>query len=46
VTVLQNGIRPVELQPGDGDRAIEEMFAAGALLESRAEVSSDGRIDS
>ena len=46
VTVLQNGIRAVDLQSGDGDRAIEEMFAAGALLESRAEVSNEGRIDS
>lgn len=34
--VIQNGIRAVDLQPGDGDRAIEEMLAAGALLESRA----------
>jgi len=39
VTVLQNGIRAVDLQPGDGDEAIEEMFAAGALLESRAQVA-------
>ena len=46
VTVLQNGIRAVELQPGDGDRAIEEMFAAGALLESRAALSKEGGIDS
>ena len=40
VTVLQNAIRAVNLQPTDGDRAIEEMLAAGALLESRATVSS------
>ena len=46
VTVLQNGIRAVELQPGDGDRAIEEMFSAGALLESRAQVAADSPIDS
>jgi len=46
VTVLQNGIRAVDLQPGDGDKAIEEMFAAGALLESRAQVSGPGRLDS
>jgi nicotinamidase/pyrazinamidase len=39
VTVLQNGIRAVNLDPGDGDKAIEEMFAAGALLESRAQVA-------
>jgi nicotinamidase/pyrazinamidase len=46
ITVLQNGICAVELQPGDGDRAIEEMFSAGALLESRAAVSADGGLDS
>jgi nicotinamidase/pyrazinamidase len=45
-TVLQNGIRAVDVQPGDGDRAIEEMFAAGALLESRAQVSGQGGLDS
>jgi len=37
-TVIQNGIRAVDLQPGDGDHAIEEMLASGALLESRAVV--------
>jgi nicotinamidase/pyrazinamidase len=46
VTVLNNGIRAVDLAAGDGDRAIEEMFAAGALLESRAAVSSEGGLDS
>ncbi len=35
ITVLQNMIRPVELAPGDADQAIEEMLAAGALLENR-----------
>ncbi len=35
-TVLEDAIRAVELQPGDGTRAVEEMLAAGALLESRA----------
>lgn len=39
VTVLDNGIRAVDLQPGDGERAIEEMFAAGALLESSSAVA-------
>jgi nicotinamidase/pyrazinamidase len=34
-TVLQNGVRAVNLQPGDGERAVEDMLAAGALLESR-----------
>jgi nicotinamidase/pyrazinamidase len=38
-TVIQNAIRAVELEPGDGDRAVEEMLAAGALLESRASVA-------
>ena len=37
-TVIQNAIRAVNLEPGDGDRAVEEMLAAGALLESRATV--------
>jgi nicotinamidase/pyrazinamidase len=37
-TVLDNAIRAVELQPGDGDRAVEAMLAAGALLESRRTV--------
>ncbi len=38
VTVLGNAIRAVNLADGDGDRAVEEMFGAGALLESRAAV--------
>jgi nicotinamidase/pyrazinamidase len=38
VTVLENGIRAVNLEPGDGERAVEEMLAAGALLESRSAV--------
>lgn len=39
-TVLQNAIRAVDLQPGDGDRAVEEMLVAGALLESRSTTRS------
>ncbi len=39
VTVLQHAVRAVNLQPGDGDRAVEEMLAAGALLESRATIT-------
>ncbi len=39
-TVIQNAIRAVDLQPGDGDRAVEEMLAAGALLESRSATGS------
>jgi nicotinamidase/pyrazinamidase len=38
ITVLEQGVRAVELQPGDGERAIEAMLAAGALLESRRAV--------
>ncbi|HET9765955.1 MAG TPA: isochorismatase family protein [Thermoanaerobaculia bacterium] len=32
-TVLAEGVRPVDLQPGDGDRALAEMKRAGALVE-------------
>jgi nicotinamidase/pyrazinamidase len=42
VTVLGIAIRAVDLQPGDGDRAVEAMFEAGALLESRAAVGEAG----
>ncbi|MEO8625483.1 MAG: isochorismatase family protein [Candidatus Limnocylindrales bacterium] len=41
VTVLGNAIRAVNLAEGDGDRAVEEMFTAGALLESRAAVGPE-----
>lgn len=41
VTVLGNAIRAVNLEPGDGDRAVEAMFEAGALLESRATVGQE-----
>ena len=34
-TVLEDAIRAVELQPGDADRAVEEMLTAGVHLESR-----------
>jgi nicotinamidase/pyrazinamidase len=34
-TVLERAIRAVDLEPGDGERAIEAMLAGGALLESR-----------
>jgi len=36
-TVLTNLIRAVELQPGDGDKALAELRRAGAQLEDRAE---------
>jgi nicotinamidase/pyrazinamidase len=32
VTVLTDAIRPVDVQPGEGERALEEMVAAGARL--------------
>jgi nicotinamidase/pyrazinamidase len=32
-TVLLEGIRAVDLRPGDGDRAVEEMRGAGARVE-------------
>ena len=38
VTVLGHAIRAVDLEPTDGDRAVEAMLEAGALLESRATV--------
>lgn len=31
-TVLRDGVRPVDLQPGDGDRALEEMSEAGVAV--------------
>jgi hypothetical protein len=38
ITVLEQGIRAVNLEPLDGEHAIEAMLAAGALLESRRSV--------
>ena len=38
ITVLEQGVRAVNLEPADGDHAIEAMLAAGALLESRRAV--------
>jgi nicotinamidase/pyrazinamidase len=38
ITVLEQGVRAVNLEPGDGERAIEAMLSAGALLESRRSV--------
>lgn len=34
VKAVENAMRPVELQPGDGEKAIEEMRAAGAQIVS------------
>lgn len=38
VTVVEDGIRAVEVKPGDGHRAIEEMKAAGARFARAADV--------
>ena len=38
ITVLEQGVRAVNLEPEDGEHAIEAMLAAGALLESRRSV--------
>jgi nicotinamidase/pyrazinamidase len=40
VTVVEDAIRPVEVNPGDGERALEEMRAAGARVASSAELLS------
>jgi len=42
VKALKNAMRPVDLQPGDGDRAIEEMRRAGAELQEQ-EAGAGGR---
>jgi len=41
-TVLEDAIRAVDLEPGDGDRAVEEMLAAGVMLESRGRGRAPG----
>jgi nicotinamidase/pyrazinamidase len=43
VKALTNAMRPVDLEPGDGDRAIEEMRAAGAEIEEQAQTSGAGQ---
>ena len=47
VKALQDAMRPVELQPGDGDRAIEEMRQSGAeIVESQERQEQEaGRTD-
>ena len=32
-TVLRAGVRPVEVEPGDGERAVEEMRRAGVVIQ-------------
>ncbi len=34
VHVIKDGTRPVDVQPGDGERALEEMREAGAVIEN------------
>jgi nicotinamidase/pyrazinamidase len=38
-TVVTDAIRPVEVEPGDGERALEEMKRAGANLATSSELS-------
>jgi nicotinamidase/pyrazinamidase len=33
VTIMGDAVRAVDLEPGDGDRALEAAVAAGAVLE-------------
>jgi nicotinamidase/pyrazinamidase len=35
-TVLRDGVRAVDLEPGDGERALDEMAEAGVAIESAA----------
>ena len=37
VTVVTDGVRPVDVKPGDGDRALDEMKAAGVRLAPASE---------
>jgi nicotinamidase/pyrazinamidase len=39
-TVVTDAIRPVEVEPGDGERALEEMQAAGAKLSTSDQLLS------
>ena len=38
VTVVSDAVRPVEVEPGDGERALEQMRAAGAKVASSSEI--------
>lgn len=38
VVVVEDGVRGVENQPGDGDRALQEVMEAGGILARSAEV--------
>ncbi len=41
VTVAEDAIRAVDVEPGDGDRAIEEMKEAGARFAPSSELAGD-----
>ena len=41
VKALENAMRPVEVNPGDGARALEEMRAAGASVERMRDEEND-----
>jgi nicotinamidase-related amidase len=38
VTVVSDAVRPVEVEPGDGERALEDVRAAGAKVATSAEL--------
>jgi nicotinamidase/pyrazinamidase len=42
-TVVTDAIRPVEVEPGDGERALEDMKRAGAKLATSRELSAAAR---
>jgi nicotinamidase/pyrazinamidase len=43
VTVVEDAIRPVEVEPGDGERAIEQMKEAGATVASSEQLLAGAR---
>jgi nicotinamidase/pyrazinamidase len=43
VTVVEDAIRPVEVEPGDGERALADMRAAGAKVADSAELLTASR---
>jgi nicotinamidase/pyrazinamidase len=43
VTVIEDAIRPVEVEPGDGERAIEEMKEAGARFAGSEQLLATSR---
>jgi len=43
VKALKDAMRPVDLQPGDGERAIEEMRKAGAKIVESSQATKEGQ---